>query len=116
MEVLGVIDHELEAEHGDLYPLHPQRAKHGDTVNPSASGLFEIGAAFSAGYGSERGRGYIVDVRMATLSAVSVPDRERLQQYVAERLRVLLPVYFPGQDLRIERDGKVFKIIGDLKL
>lgn len=115
-EVFDVIDHELEERYGDRYPLHPARPKHGETSNPSASGLFEIGAAFSAGYGSRHGRGYIVDARISTL--VHVPDdiREKMNGAVAQRLSELLPETFPGQDLRVERDGPVFKIVGDFAL
>jgi len=115
-EVFDRIDHELEMRFGDRYPLHPARPKDGETLNPSASGLFDIGAAFSAGYGSHHGRGYIVEARISTL--VHVPDdiREKLNVAVAKRLGELLPETFPGQDLRVERDGPVFKIVGDLTL
>jgi hypothetical protein len=115
-DVFDRIDHELEEKYGDRLPLHPMRPVHGETANPAASGLFEIGAAFSAGYGSQLGRGYIVSARLATLTTVAPETREQLASYVADRLRALLPEAFPGQDLRVERDGRVFKIVGDLGL
>ena len=32
--------------------------------------LFDVGASFSAGFGSEHGRGYVVDLDMLTLDKV----------------------------------------------
>ena len=115
-QVFDVIDHELEDAHGDRYPLHPVRAARGETENPASDGLFEIGAAFTTGYGSEKGRGYVVSARISTLSRIPSDIQEKLNAYVAERLSTLLPEYFPGQELRVERDGPVFKIVGDLAL
>ena len=68
--VFDHIDDRLESKYGDKYPLHPARPKQGTTANKEEDGLFNVGAAFSAGFGSKRGRGYVVQVRMSTLSGV----------------------------------------------
>ena len=70
----------------------------------------------SAGYGSKRGPGYVVEVRMVTLTRVPQFIRDQIEQDAAERLREELPKEFPDKELRVERDGSVYKIHGDLRL
>lgn len=115
-EVFDSIDAELEAQYGGRYPLHPARPRHGTTAHPGHSGLFTIGASFTAGYGSEHGAGYVVDVDMATLSEVPDEVEEQIHDRVVERLREELPRLFPGRNLQVSRDGRRFKIHGDLSL
>lgn len=115
-KVFDKIDHELESEYGSRYPRHPVRPARGKTANPEHDGLFNLGAAFSAGYGSQHGSGYIVRMRIATLSKVPPDLIEEIEDFVVERLRADLPKAFPGRDLKVTRDGPVFKIHGDLSL
>lgn len=115
-EVFDRIDADLEAKYGDRYPLHPNRPPSGSTASREHDGLFDIGAVFTPGFGSRHGRGYVVEVRMATLSDVPPEVVERIEREVAERLRAELPRAFPGRDLRVERDGHRYKIVGDLSL
>ncbi len=115
-EVFDKIDTELESAYGDRYPLHPTRARHGKTANPEHDGLFNLGAVFSAGYGSQQGAGYMVRLRVATLSKVPKSTLEEMENLIVERLRDALPKAFPGRDLKITRDGPVFKIHGDISL
>ena len=110
------IDDEIEERFGTLYNLHPARAKRGSTASKEQDGLFDIGAAFSPGFGSEYGRGYVVDVDMMTLEHVPKEVHEHIEEIVAELIRQKLPVYFPGKELEVRRDGRIFKIIGDLTL
>jgi len=114
--VLAEIDAWLEEEYGHDYPLRPNRPPHGATANRAYDGLFEVGAKYSLGIGSEHGKGYVVKVRMATF--VDVPDEieVRIEDEVAELLGKKLPVAFPGRDLRVSRDGHVYKIHGDFSL
>lgn len=110
------IDQELEEQYGRLYPLHPNRPALGTTSNPEADGLFTIGADFTPGFGSQKGRGYILDVHMATLQDVAAKDQEKIVSEVVERVRTLLPEYFPQRKLEIVADGTEFKIVGDFSL
>jgi hypothetical protein len=110
------IDERLEREYGRKLPLHPARAPHGTTSSRAQDGLFNVGASFTAGFGSQRGPGYAVEVRMVTLSRVPQYLRERIEEQVAEFLREELPREFPGRELAVERDGAVFKIFGDLRV
>ncbi len=114
--VFDRIDEELEMKYGAQFPLHPARPPSGATASREHDGLFDIGAAFTPGYGSTYGRGYIVEVRMATLANVPADIIEQIEREVVERLRHELPKAFPERHLRIERDGHTFKIIGDLSL
>lgn len=114
--VFDEIDRELEARYGDHYPLHPNRPPRGTTANPEDDGLFNVGASFSAGYGSQHGRGYIIRVRMVTLARVPTDLQTQMEDEVVARLRERLPEIFPGRFLAVQRDGHVFKITGDLSL
>lgn len=115
-DVLDDVDHVLERKYGDRYDLHPARAEHGETGNPAHDGLFQIGAAFSAGYGSEHGRGYVIEVRMVTLENVPEDVRDSIEDEGARMIDERLHAAFPGRELDVERDGPVYKIIGDLSL
>ncbi|MDR2133740.1 MAG: hypothetical protein LBP27_01435, partial [Treponema sp.] len=68
------------------------------------------------GIGSDRGRGYIVSLRVATLDRVSPEQLEFLMEEAAALIRKKLPRYFQDRDLQVVRDGKRFKIIGDFSL
>ncbi len=115
-ELFDKIDAELEAAYGDRYPLHPARAMQGKTANPEHDGLFNVGAAFSAGYGSQHGSGYVVRLRVVTLSKVPKPIIEEMENLIVERLREELPKVFPNRNIKVTRDGPIFKIHGDLSL
>lgn len=110
------IDDYLEDTYGHLYPLHPRRPPRGSTANNSMDGLFNVGAAFSAGYGSQHGRGYVIDVEMRTLADVPADVIEEIEDDVVEQVSSRLPRYFPARDISVKRDGNVFKISGDFGL
>ncbi|MDR1788681.1 MAG: hypothetical protein LBR16_09600 [Treponema sp.] len=110
------VDEFLENEWGGAFNLHPNRPARGTTSSPDMDGLFEVAPDFSPGFGSERGRGYLVSVRPATLDAVPPAQFEFLMAEAAAFVARSLPAYFPGRDLRVVRDGKRFKIIGDFSL
>ncbi|MFW5827009.1 MAG: hypothetical protein ACOCU4_02895 [Alkalispirochaeta sp.] len=110
------IDAELEDQWGGEYPLHPARPPRGKSSNPETDGLFNVGASFSTGYGSDHGRGYVIETRMVTLTSVDDETREEIRAYVARRVDELLPEYFPDRDLDVVRDGDMYKVTGDLSL
>jgi len=114
--VFDRIDDMLESKYGHLYPLHPARAGRGTTSNKAYDGLFNVGAAFTPGFGSEIGRGYIVRIRMVTLSKVPRKVRRKIEKRVVKMLRKELAREFPRRRLRVSRDGRIYKIHGDLSL
>lgn len=110
------IDDWLEDKYGHDFPLHPNRSRRGKTANKEMDGLFNVGADFSAGYGSRYGRGYVIQVRMSTLEHIPVKVRKSIEADVETLVSDKLPVFFPGRDLELERDGHLLKIIGDFSL
>lgn len=115
-DLFDEVDDYLEEKYAGAYPLHPARPSRGKTSSKSQDGLFNVGASFSAGYHSEHGRGYVIDVDMVTLANVSKDQEERIMEDAVEKVRELLPKYFPERRLQVQRDRRVFKITGDLSL
>ncbi|MFP4644854.1 MAG: hypothetical protein ACLFM0_10905 [Spirochaetales bacterium] len=114
--LLDEVDDYLEERYRDRYTLHPARPPRGATANKASSGLFSIEASFSAGYGSEVGRGYVLEFRIVTLEDVPDEVEEEIDEAAAEKISELLPKYFPGRHLEISRDRQLFKLHGDLSL
>lgn len=115
-ELFDEVDEYLEQRFGGRYPLHPARAAHGATANPEHSGLFTVGADFTSGYGTEIGRGYLLGVDIKTLTEVPDEVEEEIDAAAVEKVQELLPVYFPDRQLEVSREGRHFKIHGDLGL
>ena len=114
--VLADVDRMLEERWGDRWPLHPARPAAGAAANPRYDGLFRVTAAFTAGFGSEKGPGYLLRTEAATLADVPAADRTALEDEAAALVRDGLARAFPGRELHVERDGGVYKIFGDLSL
>jgi hypothetical protein len=114
--VFDEIDVTLEQEYGNRFPLHPARAKQGTTSNPEMDGLFNVGAAYSAGFGSKLGPGYVVDIRLSTLQRIPKDLMEDLRNRVQTILQEKLPSAFPGKQLQVDREGGHLRIHGDLSL
>ena len=115
-KIFDSIDDYLENNYGSLYSLHPNRPARNKTANKASDGLFNVGASFSPGYGSSFGRGYVVDVDIATLEDIPESVQKKIEEEVADLLRGIVPEYFPHQDVRINRDGNALKIYGELIL
>ena len=113
-QIFDEIDDYLEDTYGSTYVLHPARAARGTTSSKDQDGLFNIGAKFSAGFGSHFGRGYVVDVEMVTLEHIPEKVREQIESDVLEKLKSKVLLHFPGRQLRIDIDRNVIKIHGDL--
>jgi hypothetical protein len=115
-ELFRQVDEELENRYGGRFSLHPNRPRQGETANPEMDGLFEVAPDFTPGLGSEKGRGYLVSLRVATLEKVPPEEFEALMTRAAELVRERLPRFFPGRPLEVVRDGPRFKITGDFSL
>ena len=110
------VDGYIEDRYGGRYPLHPVRPARGETANPEADGLFDIGADFTPGYGSELGRGYLINIKMSTLEKVDESVRSEIYEAAVEKVKELLPLYFPERKFTVGRDRNHFKIQGDFSL
>jgi hypothetical protein len=110
------VDDYIEDLYGDKYTLNPVRPARGETANPEADGLFYTGAFFTPGYGSEHGRGYLIEVIMSTPEKVDKETRREIYEAAADKVRELLPLHFPERHLSVRRDKNHFKIIGDFGL
>jgi hypothetical protein len=114
--VFDEIDSELENDYGGMFSRHPARAPDGGTSNPEMDGLFNVGASFSAGFGSRFGPGYVVDIQLSTLDHVPGKLKSALRDQVQALLIEKLPVAFPGKDLRVDKELGYLRIHGDLSL
>jgi hypothetical protein len=112
--VFDEIDDEIEERFGKLYSLHPARPRRGTTSSREQDGLFNIGASFSPGFGSDFGRGYVLDVDMITLEHVTEEVRSLIEENVVVLLREKLRVHFPLTKLEVRQERNCFKICGDL--
>ena len=110
------VDHYIEDLYGDRYTLNPVRSARGETANPETDGLFYVGANFTPGYGSELGRGYIIQVLISTLEKVDEDVRREIYETAADKVKELLPVHFPERELTVRRDKNHYKIQGDFSL
>jgi len=110
------VDNYIEDIYGERYLLHPVRLPRGEAANPEMDGLFNIGAVFTPGFGSQLGRGYIIDVSISTLEKVADNIRLEIYEAAAKKVNELLPVHFPERNLCVHRDGNHFKIMGDFAL
>jgi len=110
------VDDFLEDKYGSLYPLHPNRMKRGETANKEMDGLFNVGASFSLGYGTEFGRGYVIDLHLSTLSRIDSATKDNIEKEAIDKIKGLLPKYFSGREIYVKKDGCIYKICGDLSL
>lgn len=110
------LDNYLEDEYGSRYRIHPNRLKRGLGSNPRFDGLFSTAMAFTLGYGSNTGRGYVVEVDIRTLDRVSPEERQEINDAAFSYIQNNLKEVFPNRDLSIVKDGKLMKIVGDFSL
>ena len=115
-QLCQALDNHLEDIYGDHYRLHPNRLRRGKGSNPSFDGLFSTSLAFTLGYGSEYGRGYVVNVEIRTLDKVSQYDRTKIQAEAFSFISQNLKKFIPDQDLKIVQDGNLMKVVGDFSL
>ncbi len=111
-EVAGL----LEDRPGGRWRLRRNRPRRGETSHPESDCLFNLGALFTPGFGSELGRGYLVDIVLAAGEDIPAGEREAIEEEALGLIRALLPAYFPGRELTVARDGSRYKIVGDFGL
>ena len=114
--VFDKIDIAMENQYKNRFKLHPARSKHGKTSSRDMDGLFNIGASYSAGFGSKFGPGYVVDIRVSTLERISKPLKHEFRDQVQRMLIERLPLAFPGKELHVDKERKHLRIHGDLSL
>src|SRR5690554_2491659 len=110
------LDDYLEDKFKGSYDLHPNRLPRGKAARVAYDGLFSTGTKFTLGIGSEYGRGYLVDVEVSTLEKVDPEMRSAIDQAAFDFLKENLPKHFPKRDLKVVKDGQLYKIIGDFSL
>ncbi|MBL8967628.1 MAG: hypothetical protein JNG85_11520 [Spirochaetaceae bacterium] len=115
-EMFDRIDTILEERHGGAWKLRRNRPALGETANPEADGLFNLGVFFDPGFGSRLGRGYLVEIDLAAGEEIPPAAREAIELEVLELLRRFLPEHFPERRLEVDREGRLYKIHGDLSL
>jgi len=115
-KLMNDLDDFLEDNYGNAYKLHPVRQKRGKTSNKAQDGLFNIVANFSLGIGSEFGRGYVVDIHLSTLDNIPEEKVKEIKTKALQRLKEMLPAFFPGKKLYVDQDKNLIKIHGDLSL
>ncbi len=115
-QVFDEIDAELESEYGKQFRLHPSRSPEGTTSNPEMDGLINVGASYSAGFGSKLGPGYVVDIHLSTLEHIPVRVKTKIRERVQKMLSEKLPLAFPGRKLFVEKELNHLRIHGDLSL
>lgn len=114
--VFDKIDIELEQQYADRFELHPARPAHGNTSSREMDGLFNVGASYSAGFGSRLGPGYVVDIRLSTLQRIPKALKLELRGKVQAMLIEALPSAFPGKQLHVDLERRHLRIHGDLSL
>ncbi|MDR2419404.1 MAG: hypothetical protein LBD79_10200 [Treponema sp.] len=110
------VDEIMEERWVGSFSMHPNRPKRGATSNPEMDGLFELAPDFTVGLGSQKGRGYLISCRVATLDRVPPERLEAFMTEAATLISELLPNHFPERYLEVSQDGKRYKITGDFSL
>lgn len=115
-EVFDRVDEQLEKRYKGKFSLKPNRPEAGEGISPNTDGLFDISILFTPGFGSELGAGYVFKVRLATAERVPQEFIKSVEDEASELVKLELSKLFPGKQFDISRDGRSYKITGDLDL
>lgn len=115
-DLLRQVNIKLEEDYGTVVARHPARLAHGETPNPQNDGLFRVTATFTPGFGSEWGKGYVLDIEPVSLDVFPSDVWAHVEEDACRMIRDGLESVLPGRGLKLKRDGTVWKIIGDLSL
>lgn len=110
------LDEYLEDTYGNEFSLRPNRPKRGTAASNQYDGLFATSSAFTLGYGSAYGRGYVVTLTLCTFDWIDEARRKEIMDDAFQYVSAILPHYFPDRKLSIVHDGNVMKIVGDFSL
>lgn len=110
------VDDYLEDTYGEKLRIHPNRPERGTTSNKAHDGVFNVGPQFTPGYGSEYGRGYVVDLQISTISKLDDQQRRRIEDDLQKILNEKIPAHFPERELEVKRDLRGLKIVGNFNL
>lgn len=114
--VFTILDEKLEDSYGNLFRLHPNRLQRGKAASNAYDGLFSTGPLFTLGYGTESGKGYIIDIDISTLERVPSKVRDEIEAFAVQTLNELLKTHFPERELSIIKEKNIYKIVGDFSL
>ncbi len=112
-EISDRADDALEDAFGEKYNLHPNRMKRGTTPNKSSDGLFNAGFTFTPGYGSDHGRGYVLQFHISTLEKVPKGVYQEFETFTVEYITSILGDYFKQDVVTLVRENTHYKLIGD---
>ncbi len=115
-DALEKTDAEMERRYGDRFELHPARLPNGQAARRQYDGLFSLSAGFSAGFGSQFGPGYALDLRLVTLEAVPEDFRAQFEEEAIAFLQKELDQTMPERKMKIVKDVNGWKIVGDLHI
>ncbi len=110
------IDGHLEDMFGDRLSLHPSRMPRGKGSNPIYDGLFSATIVFSMGYGTQYGRGYIVNVGVSTLDMIDPELKDQIMNEAFHYTSEHYMDYLPDRKIQVVRDMGLIKLIGDFSL
>ena len=115
-QLLRRVTVQLEERFSDFALRHPARLPHGAIANPQNDGLFRITATFTPGFGSQLGKGYVLTIEPVTLERFRQEDWQQIEDFACAQIRAGLEAALPGCGLTLQRDGQIWKIVGDLSL
>ena len=115
-KICDKVDDVLEDNYGDSFRLHPNRSERGEAANKAYDGLFNVTISFTAGFGSELGRGYVFDLNLITLENVPAEFKDKITLESKELIATELKKVFPDRKMEIAIEKNALKITGDFHL
>jgi len=115
-ELVCRVDEELEKTFGKQIHLRINRPAAGTTASPQMDGAFNLGLVFTAGFGSEYGRGYSLDLEIAASEYLGQAERRQYELTAKSMLEAALRDEFPGRNLHFVEDCGRWKLLGNFNL
>ena len=99
------LDEYLEDTYGAEYHLRPNRQPRGTTSSNQYDGLFATAPAFTLGYGSEHGKGYVVEISICTFDWIEPKRRKEMFDDAFAYVNAILLTIFPTVRSRLSTTG-----------